>query len=96
MNYKVVTAEILIVLVASFGAYYCNAQNATYETGVQTPAANIDKTRINQEDSDTLPILAQRWSQEFMNKPEFSDAVISFSSVGSGTGYGVEKYIKNR
>jgi phosphate transport system substrate-binding protein len=74
------------LIAISIGGYYYTLQPKS-EPDTQTQATSIKITgKIDQKGSDTLLILAQRWAEEFMNKPEFSDVRISVSGGGSGTG----------
>jgi phosphate transport system substrate-binding protein len=83
MNRKTLTiiaVIAIIIIIGAVSAYYY----------IQRPPSTINQTEltgtINQKGSDTLLILAQRWAEDFMGKPENSKISISVSGGGSGTG----------
>ncbi|MEM4245751.1 MAG: PstS family phosphate ABC transporter substrate-binding protein [Candidatus Bathyarchaeia archaeon] len=55
-------------------------------TTASTLAGQKISGRIIQKGSDTLLILAQRWAEEFMANPQYSEVQISVSGGGSGAG----------
>jgi phosphate transport system substrate-binding protein len=74
---------VVVVVIAAIGAYYYTQRPAQTMTTEQTTKI---AGRIDQKGSDTLLLLAQRWAEDFMQKPEYSEVLISVSGGGSGTG----------
>ncbi len=76
---KLIIAVLIIAIIGIAGIYYYT----------QTAPSNQNELltgKIDQKGSDTLLILAQRWAEDFMNKPEYANVQIAVSGGGSGTG----------
>jgi phosphate transport system substrate-binding protein len=98
MKKTIVPILVIIVIIAAIGAYYTWSSSPTTSTVTQTEGTTMIQTqtqtvvetkiegKIIQKGSDTLLIVAQRWAEDFMNKPEYKDVQISVSGGGSGTG----------
>ncbi|MEM4245955.1 MAG: phosphate ABC transporter substrate-binding protein [Candidatus Bathyarchaeia archaeon] len=84
-KFKVVLVILLVSTLTVAGAYYIlNPANPPAPPATQTITRMGG--RIIQRGSDTLLILAQRWAEEFMNRPDHEGVLISVSGGGSGTG----------
>jgi phosphate transport system substrate-binding protein len=76
---KLLIAVLIIAIIGIAGIYYYTQSPTSNQTDQLTG-------KIDQKGSDTLLILAQRWSEDFMNKPEYANVQIAVSGGGSGTG----------
>jgi phosphate transport system substrate-binding protein len=75
---------VAVVVLGAVGAYYY-AFRPSSEPSATTSYSKMTG-KISQKGSDTLLLLAQRWAEDFMKKPEYSEVQISVSGGGSGTG----------
>jgi phosphate transport system substrate-binding protein len=73
-----------VVVLGAAGVYYYAFRPSSQQTTSTTTSKLAGK--ISEKGSDTLLLLAQRWAEDFMNKPEYSEVQISVSGGGSGTG----------
>jgi phosphate transport system substrate-binding protein len=76
---KLLTAVLVVAIICIAGIFYYTQSPTSNQTELLTG-------KIDQKGSDTLLLLAQRWAEDFMNKPEYTNVQIAVSGGGSGTG----------